>query len=821
MDLWQREVRLFKQGSGTGSNFSNIRGKGEKLSGGGVSSGLLSFLRIGDEAAGAIASGGTTRRSAKMVCLDLDHPEIEDFIDWKMNEELKAAQLYVGGEVINRHLGGGTFVDDLTPQAIIDRVANNISTPVCDLGFEGEAMKTVSGQNANNSVRPTESFFRAVEGDLEWALIARTTGKVVKKLKARDLWNKICTAAWASADPGLLYHDTINDWHTCREDGRINACNPCGEYQFLDNTACNLASLNLYKFLNKDKSFDVKSFTHATRLLTIVLDISVEMASFPSREIAVNSQAYRTLGLGYSNLGGILMRLGIGYDSDKGRRLAADITALMTGVAYQTSAEMAEELGAFSAWERNSIPMRRVLENHERCMGFKEKDELNHWLISPYVPNCAHYLDGNIISAAKKAWEKVSQANSFRNAQVTLLAPTGTIGLLMDCDTLGVEPDFSLKKFKYLSGGGMMQIVNECIPDALQALGYTQSQITSIKQHVEETGTLEGWKVNGHEIPEEHLSVFDCSVESGNGSRALHPMSHVLMVAAVQPFLSGAVSKTTNMPGNSTIQDVDEIYKRARDLGVKAIALYRDGSKLTQPLNSRKEISKGPPLATFQLSTSNSQIPAETRPRNLDPKFARFPLPMKRKGYTQKVKIDGQSIYLRTGDYPDSTLGEIFVNWSREGSTVRSLVECFAKAISIGLQHNVPLAKFVEAFVYTKFEPAGIVEGHDNIKTTTSILDFIFRDLAISYLKQKEFANVVTLEIEDESLKAALPPELVPRSVITQTQTQTQIQAQTETQTQPTAKNTGNICPNCHHATLIQTGPCVTCSTCAFNTGCG
>jgi ribonucleoside-diphosphate reductase alpha chain len=535
MDLVVRESRLFKHGSGTGTNFSNIRAKGEKLGGGGTSSGLMSFLEVGDRAAGAIKSGGTTRRAAKMVCLDLDHPEIEDFINWKVREESKAAAMAVGSRAIGAH--------DISyiPNAVKDRIDNGFEAEEFSCDWEGEAIRTVSGQNSNNSVRVTDSFLLDVDQHNRWSLRERTTGKETKVISARDLWNQICRAAWASADPGVQFDDTINAWNTCAADARINASNPCGEYNFLDNTACNLASLNLTKFLQPDGTFDVPAFTHATRLWTIVLDISVSMASFPSREIALDSYKYRTLGLGYANVGGLLMRSGIAYDSDVGRDYAASITALMHGITYKTSAELAAELGSFPRWEHNKESMTCVLGKHRA-----------HALDSLVKHRRAAIEEKHIVDlafAVKKVWENLDPNVPFRNAQTTLIAPTGTIALLMDCDTTGIEPEFALKKTKLMASGGTIQSINSCIWDALERLGYKTHEINLISNYLTIHGHFEGCP----DLKPEHLDVFDCAMPPVGSTHCLSPMAHVLMVAAVQLFLSGAVSKTVNLPNSATI----------------------------------------------------------------------------------------------------------------------------------------------------------------------------------------------------------------------------------------------------------------------------
>ncbi len=1057
MDLWTREVRLFKHGSGTGTNFSAIRGKGERLSGGGVSSGLMSFLRIGDRAAGAIASGGTTRRAAKMVCLDLDHPEIEDFIDWKVREEAKAAAMFVGSQVIRDEEGGVNTSATEMPQAIKDRLNNGFGSEIYGVDWEGEAIDTVSGQNSNNSVRVTDAFIRDVDNDEPWCLWPRSAkkdgvGTPTKTLPARKLWSQICRAAWASADPGVLFHDTINDWHTCKADGLILACNPCfigetridtsegkiriddlaemyrnggklplafgfdlddrmptlsqiqqvwvsketrdlirvktdkgieftctpehriltrhgkieagtwveaknlkpgmrlrkigrlinamrgdhctistrkgdfyqnrfmweqiygpipngfevhhkddnprndrisnleliaesdhrsyhfsgeynpkyievdtskivevfeevekirarrsnqhdgahyinwnkyvrkndlvgvvplansktgrirgkewnefcewvdknrgivnhrivsverfqtltpvkvydlkvagdhhnfgvtnhedcggesiiahncGEYQFLDNTACNLASINLSRaLLRGGDGLDLEAFEHASRLWTVVLDISVSMASYPSREIAEGSYKYRTLGLGYADVGGLLVSQNLRYDSNKARALTAGLTALMHGVSYNTSAEIAKELGAFPRWEDNKDSMLEIIKEHDSACGNIQKETY----INPYI-----------IGRISHVYFKLIRAESFRNAQTTLIAPTGTISLVMDCKTSGIEPFYSREAFKSLAGGGNMTLTNDVLDE-------------------------------------------DCAVPSRAGGPCLSPMAHVKMVAAVQPFLSGAVSKTINLPNNATIEDVNHVYREAHRLGLKAVALYRDGSKLTQPLSSKMEkkedvsdnsASMSSPGSGSRNSRVREATKEEMKERIIHLKSkdgvtwentaARLRLPDRAKGYRQKLRINDQPIYLHTGEYNDGTLGEIFIEMANEGSTVRALVNAFAKAVSLALQFGTPLDELIDAFTNTRFEPAGIVEGHDSIKLCSSILDAIFRDLAIHYLKKVEYCNV----LPEEKIAAALEiAEIV-------------------------GKSTGDVCP-CG-GLLIQTGTCTTCQSC-------
>lgn len=831
MDLWVREARIFKYGSGVGTNFSQIRGGGEKLSGGGTSSGLMSFLKIGDRSAGAIKSGGTTRRAAKMVCLDLDHPEVMEFIDWKVKEEDKVAALIEAGY---------------------------------DNHYEGEAYATVSGQNSNNSVRIPNEFFKVLEEGGDWELKARTDGRVMSKIPAKTVWNKISYAAWRCADPGTQYDTTINEWHTCPQGGRINASNPCSEYMFLDNTACNLASINLRKFFDeKTNKIDIEGIEYISRLWTVVLEISVLMAQFPSKEVAQLSYDYRTLGLGFANLGTILMLSGIAYDSDDARGIAGAISAIMTGVAYKTSAEMASFLGAFPRYEENKNDMLRVMRNH-RAAAYDADEAYEGLSIKPVGIHAKHCPD-KLLKAATKAWDDAVQLGEkygYRNAQTTVIAPTGTIGLVMDCDTTGVEPDFALVKFKKLSGGGYFKIINQAVPSALKNLGYTAEQIDAIEKYAvgaasfkgapyindetlaakgftaEEIAKLEsGLKaafainfvfnrfVVGDEclmrlgfnedqindfglnvleelgfteeeieaagdyicgtmtvegapfLKEEHYSVFDCANKCGTkGKRFIHAHGHIRMMAACQPFLSGAISKTINLPNEATVQEIEEAYKLSWELGLKACALYRDGSKLSQPLSNKAD-KKKKSTDDSQQTTENS-ISVDSKPltenqsnivdlsklsvedlldevtkrmnastdtklkRALSTIVERKSLPSKRRGFTQKAKINGQVLFLRTGEYQDGTLGEIFIDLAKEGSTLRSLINCFAIAVSVGLQYGVPLEEFVGKFVFTKFEPAGMVD-HPNIKMTTSLVDFVFRALAYEYLGRTDLVHVL------------------------------------------------------------------------------
>ena len=824
MDLWVREARIFKYGSGVGTNYSNIRGDGEKLSGGGTSSGLMSFLKIGDRAAGAIKSGGTTRRAAKMVCLDLDHPDIESFVNWKVGEEDKVAALIAAG-----------YPSD----------------------YEGEAYKTVSGQNSNNSVRIPNSFFKALDIDGDWELKGRSNGKVMKTIKARELWKQINHAAWKCADPGTQYDTTINEWHTCPEGGPIRASNPCSEYMFLDNTACNLASVNLRRFFEEsDNSFDVKGFEHTCRLWTVVLEISVLMAQFPSKEVAQLSYDYRTLGLGYANLGSMLMVSGIPYDSEEARGIAGAITAIMTGVAYTTSAEMAGFLGAFARYEDNKQHMLRVMRNH-RAAAYDAQDAYEGIEIKPQGIN-AKYCPDYLLTAAIKAWDEAVQLgekNGYRNAQTTVIAPTGTIGLVMDCDTTGVEPDFALVKFKKLSGGGYFKIINQSVPAALRNLKYSEKQLEEIVNYAKGHATLKGapfintqsllqkgftkqelakveaalgsafeigfvfnvytfgeatlqrlgftstqyhnfeWSLlealgytdeqieaaniyvcgtmtveGAPYLKPEHLAVFDCANKCGQkGERYIHAHGHIRMMAAAQPFLSGAISKTINLPNEATVEEIADCYRMSWELGLKANALYRDGSKLSQPLSNKSDkkmktatdtvaekitvqsdntsnIVDMSKLTVDELLDEVSKRMQSSPDTVLKSKLAKIverkKLPAKRRGFTQKAKINGQALFLRTGEYGDGTVGEIFIDMAKEGATVRSMLNCFAIAISIGLQYGVPLEEFVEKFVFTRFEPAGMVD-HPNIKSTTSIMDFIFRSLAFEYLGRTDLVHVL------------------------------------------------------------------------------
>ena len=878
MDLWVREARLFKYGSGTGTNFSRLRGETERLSGGGRSSGLMSFLKIGDRAAGAIKSGGTTRRAAKMVVVDADHPDVENYIDWKVKEEEKVAALVTGSKLTRRHLkavlraclncdgpGDDCFEPEKNPALKREikaarrvAVSDNMIKRVIQLARQGhtavdfdeftadwdsEAYLTVAGQNSNNSVRVTDAFLHAVEADGSWDLLRRTDGRVAKTLPARALWDKIGYAAWASADPGLQYHTTINDWHTCPASGAIRASNPCSEYMFLDDTACNLASLNLLQFRGDGAGrLDVPSYEHAVRLWTLVLETSVLMAQFPSEEIAAFSYDYRTLGPGFANLGGFLMSSGLAYDSDEGRSICGALSALMTGICYATSAEIAGELGPFPGHAPNAAHMLRVMRNHRRA-AYGEASGYEALSVAPVPLDRSATPDVATVDAARRAWDlalELGERHGYRNAQVSVVAPTGTIGLVMDCDTTGIEPDFALVKFKKLAGGGYFKVVNRGVPEALRALGYRESDIAEIEvyavghgnlrqapgvtasalrargftdeklkaldealksafdikfafnkwtlgadfltgalgvpaEKLDEPGfellpflgfskgeieaanihvcgamTLEG----APHLKREHYEVFDCANPCGRtGKRYLSVESHIRMMAASQPFISGAISKTINMPNDATVEGCKEAYMLSWRLGLKANALYRDGSKLSQPLNSQL-IAEDDEEIEEHLAASVPARAAEVAERIVERVVERVErdrerekLPARRKGYTQKATVGGHKVYLRTGEYPDGRLGEIFVDMHKEGAAFRSLMNNFAIAISLGLQYGVPLDEYVDAFTFTRFEPHGPVQGNDAIKNATSILDYVFRELAVSYLDRTDLAHVVPSDI--------------------------------------------------------------------------
>jgi ribonucleoside-diphosphate reductase alpha chain len=1005
MDLWVREARLFKYGSGTGTNFSTLRGENEKLSGGGKSSGLMSFLKIGDRAAGAIKSGGTTRRAAKMVIVDVDHPDIEAFIDWKVKEEQKVAALVAGSRLLKRHLkavikacvncegpGDDCFNPeknpalkkaikaarrDEAPDGLIKRVIQfakqgfrDIEFDAYDTDWDSEAYLTVAGQNSNNSVRVTDEFLQAVEADADWKLTRRLDHKPSKTLKARELWDRISYAAWASADPGLQYHTTINDWHTCPASGPIRASNPCSEYMFLDDTACNLASLNLLQFRDPAaKTFDVKAYEHACRLWTLTLEISVMMAQFPSKEIAKLSYEFRTLGLGFANIGGLLMTCGIPYDSDEGRAICGSLSAILTGRAYATSAEIARKLGAFPGYKPNADSMLRVIRNHKRAAeGLSDGYEKLH--VAPTPLDHASLIRAGagfagLSDASRNAWADalaLGEFHGYRNAQVSVVAPTGTIGLVMDCDTTGIEPDFALVKFKKLAGGGYFKIINHAVPEALRTLGYSEAEIGEMTAYavghaslgqapgvniatlrtrgfndsaiakveaalaaafdikfvfnkwtlgadfltgalklsaekIEEPGfdlltalgfskqeieaanthicgamTLEG----APHLKREHYAVFDCANPCGRtGKRYLSVDSHIRMMAASQPFISGAISKTINMPNDATIEDCKDAYMLSWRLGLKANALYRDGSKLSQPLNSQlieaddeddEAVEQFVQLSAPAKAAAVAERIVERVVERIERIRERDKLPDRRKGYTQKAVVGGHKVYLRTGEYNDGRLGEIFIDMHKEGAAFRSLMNNFAIAISLGLQYGVPLEEYVEAFTFTRFEPAGFVQGNDAIKNATSILDYVFRELAISYLGRHDLAHVSPEEIGATVLGGGVAQDKAPGFTATPTASVVSkglmrgktdklmlvqggavalrtdgatalkgeaeesrdafagvafAEPQADRRAEARAKGyVGEACPECGNFTMVRNGTCLKCETCGGTTGC-
>lgn len=867
-DLAMREARVFKYGSGSGTNFSTLRGEGEKLSGGGVSSGLMSFLKIFDRAAGAIKSGGTTRRAAKMVIVDVDHPDVEKFIEWKAKEEEKVAALVSGSKIIKTFLGaivdeaasGGTDrktnsrLNALIQRALHRGVPLNYIKRVIDLvdqgyssldfdtfttHYEDEAYVTVGGQNSNNSVRVTNAFMKAVENDEMWELTARTTGETVKAVKARDLWEKINMSAWKAADPGLQFDTTINEWHTCPQSGRINASNPCSEYMFLDDTACNLASLNLLKFLDEQSgNFNVEDFKHAVRLWTLTLEISVLMAQFPAKTAARKSYDFRTLGLGYANLGSLLMVGGIPYDSPEALALAGAISALMTGEAYVASSEMAKELGAFPEYEKNAKDMLRVIRNHRRAALNASSTTYEELTVKPM--GIDHRLvDQDLLAAARDSWDRALESGEkygFRNAQVSVLAPTGTIGLVMDCDTTGIEPDYAIVKMKKLAGGGYFKLVNQSVRRALYNLEYTEREIEDIEKYCKGRGSLVGcphinrkslkakgfdeksiqtiegeldnvfelkYAFNAHTLGEdiykkcgfseeqindpsfdmltslgfthkqieeandyvcgsmtvegapglrdEHLPIFDTANKCGRkGKRYIDRMAHVRMMAAVQPFISGAISKTVNMPEGATSADVGDINMRSWKHMIKAIAIYRDGSKLSQPLTSTNFADMDEIVMLGDENTLDETIGPKEVQENLQKRIraraVREKLPKKRHGYIREAYVGGHKVYLRTGEYKDGSLGEIFIDMYKEGASFRGLLNSFAILASKALQYGIPVDELVDSFTFTRFEPAGYVEGHEAIRYSTSILDYVFRSIGYDYLDRSDFVHVKAVD---------------------------------------------------------------------------
>jgi ribonucleoside-diphosphate reductase alpha chain len=948
MDLMTREARLFKYGSGTGTNYSKLRSSSEPLSGGGVSSGLLSFLKVSDRSASSIKSGGTTRRAARMVTLDADHPDVLKYIDWKAQEERKVASMVTGSKILRRHTkrildacrphpeNGSNGSDDAAASfdprknreleravrdALQDEVPASWVHQVIQLAGQGvwdfeteeyttdwdsEAYNTVSGQSSNNSLRLTDTFMTAVLDDGWWELVNRTDGKAREKIRAREIWERIAAAAWLCADPGLQFHTTINDWHTCPADGEIRSSNPCSEYMFLDDTACNLASLNLMTFFDESAGeIRIEDLLHAIRLWTITLEISVLMAQFPAKEIARKSYDFRTLGLGYANLGTLLMVMGIPYDSAEGRAIAAAISAILSAEAYATSAEMASELGPFPRYDANKESMLRVMRNHGRAAYGAAPDEYERLSVIPQ-PIDALFCPPDLMAAARRAWDRalaLGEKYGYRNAQVTAIAPTGTIGLIMDCDTTGVEPDFSLVKFKKLAGGGYFKIINTSLPPALRKLGYEEQQIEDIVSYCLGRGSLDGapgvssdalrgkgftddalQKVNSSltsafstafsftphvlgkdflsdtlGVPEttfsqsgfnllshlgfsasdleaadlhacgtmtiegaphlkpEHYGVFDTATPNGKiGKRFIPWKAHIEMMAAVQPFVSGAISKTINMPADATIDDIKGAYLMSWRKMLKAIALYRDGSKLSQPLSSLMPGSDSAAAAVLAImkESGEERIGLAVSPTAKGKK--RNPLPAKRFGYTQKAKIGGHSIFLRTGQYEDGTLGEIFLDMHKEGAAFRSLLNSFAIAVSLGLQYGVPLEEYVDAFTFTRFEPNGMVNGHDYIKMTTSVLDFIFRDLALSYLGRTDLVQVKP----DDLIATSTNRNAAQRNENGNGAHGEMVALDNEVHVAKMKGYEGDPCPVCGHFTLVRSGTCMRCDTCGSTTGC-
>lgn len=938
-DLVTREARLFKFGSGTGSNFSNLRARGEKLSGGGTSSGMMSFLKIFDRSAGAIQSGGTTRRAAKMVVVDADHPDVEEFVSWKMVEEQKVADLVAGSRINAAEIGAimksakelnatdyhknaslGKVVRHALERnvplsyiqralALVEQGHDHIDIKTHTTHFEDDAYATVSGQNANNTVRVTNKYMESVDQDQPWDLLWRTNRDVARTIPARRLWEEIAYAAWACADPGLQFDTTINEWHTCPEDGRINGSNPCSEYMFLDDTACNLASINLAHFTNPETGmFNTEAFKHACRLWTITLEISVLMAQFPGQEIARLSYMFRTLGLGYANLGTILMTMGVPYDSPQALAIAGSISALMTGEAYATSAEMASHLGTFPGYERNSKHMLRVIRNHRRAAYNAPVGEYEGLSTTPLgidPKDGPEYL----LKAARDAWDRALQWGNeygYRNAQVTVIAPTGTIGLLMDCDTTGVEPDFALVKFKKLAGGGYFKIVNQSVTKALRRLGYSEEQITDIEGYCKGFGTLSGAPQINHDtlkakgmtgediakveqaligafdvrfvfnaatlgadtlqrlglgskasdptlsvldamgftkeqiaeaneyvvgtmtiegaphLKTEHYPIFDCANTCGvKGKRYIAYNAHIKMMAAVQPFISGAISKTINMPASATIEEVKQVYWDSWKLMLKAVALYRDGSKLSQPLNSTSVEDE---IAT--LGTSDDDASAVVTPQQINDISAaraiKQKLPMKRVGWTQEAVVGGHKVFIRTGEYNDGRLGEVFIDMYKDGAAYRSLINCFAILVSKSLQYGMPLEELVETFTFTRFEPAGPVQGHPNIKMSTSILDFIFRLLGYEYLNREDLVQVKPDHV-NEPVQTQIPGTAVVEKPVLKQEVKQVTMSATEPDSRSVAKAqgfTGDSCTNCGSMKMKRNGSCMVCIECGTTTGC-
>ena len=697
LDWYREEGLIFKGGSGAGVNLSRIRSSKELLSSGGTASGPVSFMRGADASAGTIKSGGATRRAAKMVVLDVDHPDVAEFIVTKAREEDKIRVLRDAG---------------------------------FDMDLGGQDIVSVQYQNANNSVRVSDEFMQAVEDDMPFDLLARRTGEIIETIDAKDLFRKLAQAAWECADPGIQYDGMINDWHTCPESGRITASNPCSEYVHLDNSSCNLASINLLKFLRPDDTFDAERFEKMSELIITAMDISICFADFPTEKIAETTRAYRQLGIGYANLGALLMATGHAYDSAGGRAIAAAITSLMTGAAYKRSAELAKVVGPYDGYERNATAHKRVMRMHADASG----------KIRP-----VGRLDREILELANTAWQEclaLGEANGYRNAQASLLAPTGTIGLMMDCDTTGIEPDLALVKFKKLVGGGSMQIVNQTVPRALKNLGYQPEQIEAITEYIAEHGHV----VNAPGLRPEHYEVFDCAM----GERSISPMGHVRMMAAVQPMLSGSISKTVNMPESATVEEVEEIYFEGWKLGLKALAIYRDNCKVGQPLSIAKK-KEEPAQAQVQAP---APAPATSAPEPHEHRPVRRRLPKTRSATVTRFDVAGAEGYMTASTYPDDGVGEVFLKLGKQGSTLAGVMDAFSVAISVGLQYGIPLESFVAKFTNMRFEPAGMTDDPD-IRIATSVMDYIFRRLALDHLSYEERADLGILSAAERAAQLA------------------------------------------------------------------
>ncbi|MWV54026.1 vitamin B12-dependent ribonucleotide reductase [Chlorobium phaeovibrioides] len=949
-DLAIREARVFKFGSGSGTNYSNLRSSGEKLSGGGSSSGLMSFLKIFDSSAGAIKSGGTTRRAAKMVIIDIDHPDVEKFIEWKAREEDKVASLVAGSRICSRFLQAivaealengadrtrnpklQRLIENALQRAVpmnyiirvlalVEQGFTSLDFDEYDTNYESEAYQTVGGQNSNNTVRVTNEFMKAVENDDIWTLKERTTGKGARAVNARDLWQKILVSAWKCADPGLQFDTTINEWHTCPKSGRINASNPCSEYMFLDDTACNLASLNLIHFLDeKSGTIKVDELRHAAGLWTIALEISVLMAHFPSKEIARLSYEFRTLGLGFANLGTVLMVLGIPYDSPKALALAGSISALITGQAYITSAELARDLGPFDGYAANSKEMLRVIRNHQRAAHNKSQEEYEGLSVKPRGID-SEYCSNELFAAVGKVWDEALQKgkkHGFRNAQVSVIAPTGTIGLVMDCDTTGIEPEFAIVKFKKLAGGGYFKIVNQSVHKALGRVGYSPKQIEEIERYCKGSGTLSGcptinrqWLITrgftderikaveeqlatvfdirfafnkwilGEEFCEslgftdaqlndpdfnmlealgateedaeaandyicgtmtiegaphlklEHLPIFDCASRCGRkGQRFINHMAHVHMMSAVQPFVSGAISKTVNMPSTATVDEISEVYLSGWHHMIKAITVYRDGSKLSQPLNisSYQDLDEVIMLGNEE-DLDETKGPREVQERIIEKVYHRSErrmLPKRRKGFIREAYVGGHKVFLRTGEYEDGALGEVFIDMYKEGASFKGLLNCFAVLASKALQYGMPLEELVDSFTFTRFEPAGAVQGHNAIKNSTSILDYVFRSIGYDYLGRKDFVHVKAVDEVAENGTAGKQKQsaqekqsaVEPVMAVHHAQSEYSNTLKSQIVQAKVQGYTGEQCENCGSMRVKQNGTCKVCEDCGMTTGC-